>query len=205
MTEAVFSQALDEIYGVFAKAVPKGNIRSVLWDRVREIPDVAVPGIVDRICDLERLPGNMAREFRAGWADWRSAHPEKIVRQTCHACGSVGVRYCWVRNPASGNWHGFVASCPVCDPAAPSLRELERRGVVIMPVDYPGGVLRFAADRGFAGPVAEVSDLQGDVRSGGGRSAIMGCVGADQRQDARRMAHLPAMERDAHAAAAERF
>ena len=205
MTEAVFSQALDEIYGVFARAVPAGNIRSVLWDRVREIPDVAVPGIVDRICDMERLPGNLAREFRAGWADWRSAHPEKIVRQTCHACGSVGVRYCWVRNPANGNWHSFVTSCPVCDPVAPSLRDLERRGVVIMPVDYPGGVAAFERDRGFAGTVAEAHAQKGAVRSGGGRSAILDCVGSDQRQDARRMAHLPAAERDAYAAAAEQF
>lgn len=149
MTDATFAQALDEICGVFARAVPAGNIRSVLWERVREIPDVAVPGIVDRICDMERLPSNLAREFRAGWADWRASHPERIIRHICPECGGVGVRYCWARHPDSGSWHSFVASCPACDPVAMPLRDLERVGVVVMPVGYPGGPCAFAHDKGF--------------------------------------------------------
>lgn len=193
MTEATFSQALDEIFGVFARAVPTGNVRSVLWDRVREIPDVAVPDIVDRICDLERLPGNLAREFRAGWSDWRAAHPERIVRHDCHACGNVGVRYCWARHPDSGEWHGFVTPCPACDHVASPLASLERRGVVIMPTDYPGGPCAFERDRGFFPHQATAGKPDADGPTG---FSLLACVGTYPRPDARRLAHLPPVERD---------
>lgn len=174
MTEATFEQALDEIFGVFARSTPTGNVRSVLWDRVREIPDVAVPAIVDRICDLERLPGNLSREFRAGWSDWRAAHPERILRRECSACNSVGVRYCWARHPESGTWHSFVTPCPACDPVAVPLRDLERRGVVIMPTGYSGGPCAFERDRGFFAHQATAGKPDADGSTG---FSLLACVG----------------------------
>lgn len=200
MTEHVFSQALEEIHGVFARSVPTGNIRSVLWDRVREIPDVAVPGIVDRICDMERLPGNLSREFRQGWADWRASHPERILRRVCPECGGVGVRYCWAKHPDSGKWHGFVATCPACDTVAVPLRDLERRGVVIMPLGYPGGPCAFERDRGFLPRQQAKRTPEGKAGGYGGAAseALLDCVGTYPRPDARRSAHLPPEERRQH-------
>lgn len=196
MTETVFSQALEEIHGVFGRAVPTGNIRSVLWDRVREIPDVAVPGIVDRICDMERLPGNLSREFRQGWADWRASHPERIIRRICPECGGVGVRWCWARHPDSGAWHGFVTACPACDPVAVPLRELERAGVVVMPSGYPGGPCAFARDRGFSSrPGARRRTAGADGGHDAASEALLDCVGTYPRPEARRSAHLPPEER----------
>lgn len=198
MTEQVFSQALEEIHGVFGRAVPTGNVRSVLWDRVREIPDVAVPGIVDRICDMERLPGNLSREFRAGWADWRASHPERILRRVCQECGNVGVRYCWARHPDSGKWHGFVTSCPACDPVAMPLRDLERRGVIVMPTDYPGGPCAFERDKGFSHHQARERTAGKAVGHEAAADALLDCVGTYLRPDARRSAHLPPEERRQH-------
>lgn len=199
MTDAVFVQALEEIHGVFGRAVPTGHVRSVLWDRVREIPDVAVPGIVDRICDMERLPGNLSREFRQGWADWRASHPERILRRVCPECGGVGVRYCWARHPDSGQWHGFVTSCPVCDPVAVPLRDLERAGVAVMPLGYPGGPCAFERDRGFLPRQgAKRTAAKAGVNGGAASEALLDCVGTYPRPDARRSAHLPPEERRQH-------
>lgn len=186
MREPIFTDAVAEIYATFGRAVPAGAIRDTLFDRTSHIPDEAAPYIVERICDLDRLPQNMSREFRNAWADWRARNPTRIVRPDCPACGNSGVRHCWGPDER-GRWRHFCAPCPACrsgdeDPAV-SLPDLERRGALVMPVDYSGGPVAYDRDRGLdcLWPVALNTAMpRAEMR-----------VGVDMRPDGRRTAHLP--------------
>ena len=110
----------------------------------------------------------------------------------------MGVRYCWAKHPDSGKWHGFVSSCPACDPVAVPLRDLERRGVAVMPLGYPGGPCAFERDKGFF-PRPSAARTAGKAGGHGTEAeALMDCVGTYPRPDARRSAHLPPEERRQH-------
>ena len=195
MTNAIFQDMLHTIYATFGRSVPSQDIRDVLYGRVREIPDEVCAHIVERICDQERLPQNMSREFRNAWADWRAKNPTRILRPDCPACRNTGVRDVWGPDGHAG-WRRFVVPCPVCqseDGGVPaSLRDLERRGCLLMPPDYPGGPVAFDRDNrlGRLWPAG--------LNTASPRAQMR--VGVDMRPDERRAAHLPEQERGENAA-----
>ena len=195
MTNAIFQDMLHTIYATFGRSVPSQDIRDVLYGRVAGIPDEVAACIVERICDLERLPQNMSREFRNAWADWRAKNPTRIIRPDCPACGNIGVRHLWGRDER-GRWRAFSVPCPACqsgDGSVPvPLRELERHGALVMPPDYPGGPVAFDRDNGlnYLWPA--------DLDTASPRTEMR--VGVDMRPDARRTAHLPELEREENAA-----
>lgn len=197
MRAQIFNDAIAEIFATFGRGVPTGTVRDTLFDRTRHIPDEAVPYIVERVCDLERLPQNMSREFRNAWADWRARHPARILRPDCPACRNTGVRHVWGQDE-QGEWRHCVVPCPACQDGndgvpVVSLRALERGGALVMPVNYPGGPVAFDRDNalGRLWPVGlDTASPRAQLR-----------VGVDMRPDQRRVAHLPEQERPEHAAA----
>lgn len=152
MKRKVFDTALEEIWAVFGYAKKNDDMRDVWFERVKHIPDEAVKFITDKLCDLESLPRNLPRAWQNLWSDWKAANPKRIVPDAdCPACGNYAVRWGWARTEA-GKWMQFAISCPSCQPvrhSGPTVDELERRGAVFMPPNYPGGPLAFDREKGF--------------------------------------------------------
>ena len=89
----------------------------------------------------------------------------------------------------------FGFPCPICqhdesrEPV--SIRELEAKGCVIMPVDYLGGAVAFDRDNNFGclWPVSlDTSTPRPQMK-----------VGGDHKQDFNRVRHLPPAEREDYA------
>lgn len=191
----LFDSGIAQIYDMFTNArSPSADQRQAWHDRLKHIPDEAVNFIVERICDFERLPSNMPLAWRNLWADWKAANPSRIMRPDCPACRNSGARHGWARQE-DGEWMIFGFPCPICqhdesrEPV--SIRELEAKGCVIMPVDYLGGAVAFDRDNNFGclWPVSlDTSTPRPQMK-----------VGGDHKQDFNRVRHLPPAEREDYA------
>ena len=192
MKRETFQSGLDQIYDIFSGSRRPSSEAKVTWfGRLQHIPEEAVAFIVERICDMERLPANMTLAWKNLWSDWRAANPSRIIRPYCQACGNAGARFLWAP-AADGGWRNFSVPCPACQSSESqppvSLQELEEQGCVIMPVDYSGGQVAFDRDKGFGclWPLGmDISTPRREMR-----------VGVTLRQDYKRLRHLPENERE---------
>lgn len=150
MTEQAFSQLLGTVYATFGRPAPQGDVRTVIWLRVKHIPDEACAWIAAKLCDEDRLPQNMGRAVAQAWDAWLLAHPERAARrQACPDCVN-GWLDCW--SERGGQWRHWMAPCPHCrsrDGLAETRRQLAERGVVVMPAGYRGGPVMFDREHGF--------------------------------------------------------
>lgn len=146
MTEQVFSHLLGTVYATFGRPAPQGDIRAVIWLRVKHIPDEACGRIAAELCDEDRLPPNMGRAVVRAW-NARTDRP--AGQEGCPDCGD-GWLDCW--SACGGRWRHWVAPCPRCrarDGSAETRSGLAARGVTVMPAGYGGGPVQFDKDRGF--------------------------------------------------------
>ena len=165
----------------------------MIWDKIRDVPDEAAPFLADQLCNRDELPRNVARALAEAWGAWKSATPARIVREHCPHCLDEGVFHCWAQEPGNGRWHKFAVPCPYCQtpedgsrvPA--DLRAMKAAGVDIMPPDYAGGPVAYDRWRGYG------CLWPADLDTGTPRPQMR--VGVDMRQDARRVRHIPARER----------
>ena len=193
MRQEKFNALLRQVYATFGRTPPVSDVRDVIWDKIRDVPDEAVPFMADQLCNRDELPRNVARALTEAWGAWKSANPARIVREHCPHCLDEGVFHCWSEEPGKGRWHKFAVPCPYCQtpedgsrvPA--DLRAMKAAGVDIMPPDYAGGPVAYDRQRGYGclWPVElDTSTPRPQMR-----------VGVDMRQDARRVRHIPARER----------
>lgn len=193
MRSEKFDDLIRQVYATFGRAMPNGDVKAVIWDKVRDVPDEAVPFLADQLCNRDELPRNVARALTEAWGAWKSANPARIVREHCPHCLDEGVFHCWAQEPGKGRWHKFAVPCPYCQtpedgsrvPA--DLRAMKAAGVDIMPPDYAGGPVAYDRWRGYGclWPVElDTSTPRPQMR-----------VGVDMRQDDRRVRHIPARER----------
>lgn len=193
MRQEKFNALLRQVYATFGRTPPVSDVRDVIWDKIRDVPDEAVPFMADQLCNRDELPRNVARALTEAWGAWKSANPARIVREHCPHCLDEGVFHCWAQEPGNGRWHKFAVPCPYCQtpedgsrvPA--DLRAMKAAGVDIMPPDYAGGPVAYDRWRGYGclWPV--------DLDTGTPRPQMR--VGVDMRQDASRVRHIPARER----------
>lgn len=193
MRQEKFNALLRQVYATFGRTPPVSDVRDVIWDKIRDVPDEAVPFMADQLCNRDELPRNVARALSEAWGAWKSANPARIVREHCPHCLDEGVFHCWAQEPGNGRWHKFAVPCPYCQtpedgsrvPA--DLRAMKAAGVDIMPPDYAGGPVAYDRWRGYGclWPV--------DLDTGTPRPQMR--VGVDMRQDGRRVRHIPARER----------
>lgn len=193
MRQEKFNALLRQVYATFGRTPPVSDVRDVIWDKIRDVPDEAVPFMADQLCNRDELPRNVARALTEAWGAWKSANPARIVREHCPHCLDEGVFHCWAQEPGNGRWHKFAVPCPYCQtpedgsrvPA--DLRAMKAAGVDIMPPDYAGGPVAYDRWRGYG------CLWPADLDTGTPRPQMR--VGVDMRQDARRVRHLPAAER----------
>lgn len=193
MRQEKFNALLRQVYATFGRMPPVSDVRDVIWDKIRDVPDEAVPFMADQLCNRDELPRNVARALTEAWGAWKSANPARIVREHCPHCLDEGVFHCWAQEPGNGRWHKFAVPCPYCQtpedgsrvPA--DLRAMKAAGVDIMPPDYAGGPVAYDRWRGYG------CLWPADLDTGTPRPQMR--VGVDMRQDARRVRHIPARER----------
>lgn len=193
MRQEKFNALLRQVYATFGRTPPVSDVRDVIWDKIRDVPDEAVPFMADQLCNRDELPRNVARALTEAWGAWKSANPARIVREHCPHCLDEGVFHCWAQEPGKGRWHKFAVPCPYCQtpedgsrvPA--DLRAMKAAGVDIMPPDYAGGPVAYDRWRGYG------CLWPADLDTGTPRPQMR--VGVDMRQDARRVRHIPARER----------
>lgn len=193
MRQEKFDGMLRQVYATFGRTPPVGDVRAVIWDKIRDVPDEAAPFLADQLCNRDEMPRNVARALTDAWGAWKSANPARIVREHCPHCLDEGVFHCWAQEPGNGRWHKFAVPCPYCQtpedgsrvPA--DLRAMKAAGVDIMPPDYAGGPVAYDRWHGYGclWPVdLDTSTPRPQMR-----------VGVDMRQDDRRVRHIPARER----------
>ncbi|MDY6233288.1 MAG: hypothetical protein SPI23_01240 [Desulfovibrio sp.] len=199
MTPETFSAMLLEIYPCFGRQTPAGDVRAVIERKLRDVPDEAWRYMADQICSRDDLPRNMAKALLDAWGAWKSANPDRIVREYCPHCRDKAVFHCWAWDERKACWHTFAIPCPYCQAQGggrihPSPAELGARktqdgrpAALVMPPDYPGGPVAFDRDKrlGCLWPAG--------LDTGTPRPQMR--VGVDMQQDARRLRHLPAAER----------
>lgn len=193
MRQEKFNALLRQVYATFGRTPPVSDVRDVIWDKIRDVPDEAVPFMADQLCNRDELPRNVARALTEAWGAWKSANPARIVREHCPHCLDEGVFHCWAQEPGNGRWHKFAVPCPYCQtpedgsrvPA--DLRAMKAAGVDIMPPDYAGGPVAYDRWRGYG------CLWPADLDTGTPRPQMR--VGVDMRRDARRVRHIPARER----------
>lgn len=193
MRQEKFNALLRQVYATFGRTPPVSDVRDVIWDKIRDVPDEAVPFMADQLCNRDELPRNVARALTEAWGAWKSANPARIVREHCPHCLDEGVFHCWAQEPGNGRWHKFAVPCPYCQtpedgsrvPA--DLRAMKAAGVDIMPPDYAGGPVAYDRWRGYG------CLWPADLDTSTPRPQMR--VGVDMRQDARRVRHIPARER----------
>lgn len=193
MRQDKFDDMIRQVYATFGRSAPAGDVRAVIWDKVSDVPDEAVPFLADQLCNRDELPRNVSKALMDAWGAWKSQNPTRIIREHCPHCHDQAVFHCWGADPETGRWHKFAVACPHCQtPAdgsrAPAdLRAMKAAGVLIMPPDYRGGPVAFDRDKqlGCLWPV--------DLDTSTPRKKML--VGVDMRQDADRVRHIPARER----------
>ena len=151
MQDQTFRDAIEVIYATFGKAIPSsGAIHNAIRSRAISIPDEAVPWIVAKICDEAMIPQNLGRAFAQGWEAWQVEHPQRVIKFQCRAGCDHGFLNCFWHNGT--RWTHCVSPCPECQGnkgPVPSRRELEERGIVVMPDGFKGGAFAFDRQNGF--------------------------------------------------------
>ena len=155
MKHGIFQSGIEKIFDMFIGSRskrPSPEALNAWYGCLQHIPDEAVDFIVERICDMERLPSNMPLAWKILWSEWKAMNPTRIVRPYCRACDNHGARFVWAP-VGNGRWHHFAVPCPACQTNSSrppvSLQDLECSGCVVMPTGYEGGVVAFDRDRGF--------------------------------------------------------
>ena len=164
---------VERIYDTFGKKPPtqnSGQFRT-LCDNLSEIPDDCIKYIAHKVTDLDDMPRNLTKYCFAAWREWQTENGESGFIK-CSTCGGTGG---WTFFRQSENldgkmeWHEYFSPCPACTYIIPRLREkvrpscklpwqLEREGCIVMPHDYPGGVIRFRGDNGLGPAVPQTED-----------------------------------------------
>lgn len=185
-----FAGMMEEIYAAFGRATPSERVVSLTYARVSHIPMEACKSIVDRICEMDKLPANVGLEVLRGWDAWCAQHPERVSPKThCPDCDSTGVWHIWMPIE-TGRVHAYVVPCPTCQPdsiASLSAHAIRQLGGDIMPRRYPGGPVGYDRDKQYRCLWPEWAAL-------GDRQPMR--AGVDMTPDKSRTAHVPPDEQE---------
>lgn len=159
---------VERIYNTFGKQPPKQNSGQfiTLRDNLADLPDNCIKYITQKATDLDDMPKNLTKFCFACWREWQAENGESGFIK-CETCGGTGGWTFFKREKTlegKMEWHEYFSPCPACTYIIPRLREkvrpcckkpweLEREGCIIMPHDYPGGVLQFISDNGLGDKV----------------------------------------------------
>jgi len=82
-----------EVYQYFRYTTMPDSETIRSWhDKIKFVPIIALPWIIDRIQEMDSLPRNIPKLIKELWFQYRRENPEKAVQdiQDCGGCGSQG-------------------------------------------------------------------------------------------------------------------
>lgn len=151
MNEGAFRNSMNRIFAAHAKAPPSRAAIDAVWYRVAEFPDAFMDWAAAKLCDYEKLPGNLGYEIKGMYSQWRSETGQP--RQERHCCPDCdrqipGFFYWWQRDEsghvASGMCRCLCNNDPSLDPMPrKSKAQAEREGMVVMPKGNQGSPAGF--------------------------------------------------------------
>ena len=149
------------IYTTFQRACPsrQSPVFENLFTRLADIPDEHASGIRENIEQLDSLPQNLGKAILGAWETYKMEHGIRQQRRYCPTCQNDGGWMTIRRTPDGPLAYRYAfAPCPACgvpisEQPLLSRKQLEESGAIIVPPNYPGGWLKFLADKGFKPPM----------------------------------------------------
>lgn len=195
LTQSAFDEALHMIFDPFGKPCPKFDSahRAAIYEKCSHMSDRAVLWAAETISNGEKIPANLGAAVCNLHTRWLETNPDEARKHkpcsTCHGNLWLDV---WRQN--GNSWRHGVSRCPACH-GGPPVHELERDGVVVMPVGYKGGALLFDRDHGYGAlyPVNTIAAAR--TRYSGIASKALRL---DMRPDTKRLAAMSDDERVDH-------
>ena len=174
MTAHIVFDLVRQIYATFGKKEPleSSGIVQTLAANVSDIPDSAAQYIYERIADQNAMPANLTKAFKEAWNAYCAANPDavKYQRPVCRYCFSNGGWTYFKRD--GGKWWQFWSKCPHCtveDPKSNAPRktpsQLMSEGALVVPSDYPGGVVQFRQAYGIDPPAPKVEYVHRSIEN----------------------------------------
>lgn len=156
MTYDEFKSALNDIFNHFQAKKPDNATLNIWFEQVEKLPaGEPLSFIGDRIRDLDSLPKNIPKAFKAGWNEWLNANQNRIAKQRldaktkCGHCGGSGLIH------FSGDDHGIkyqhVCRCQQCrnwedqvsgDLPAYTKEHLQQRGYQVIEAPRSGFTIK---------------------------------------------------------------
>ena len=114
-----FGDAIGNIYSYFQVKIPDDGVKSIWFESVKHIQSgPALRQIVKTIQDLDNLPKNMPKAFKAAWQTWLNSNPEQAeklrekYKSHCDYCGGTGFIYS-KKKELEVNYN-YISRCPKC-------------------------------------------------------------------------------------------
>lgn len=154
------------LYATFGKSAPaRGSaVFQTIFDRVADIQEEAAEYIVERLQDGDDLPKNLGKAIVAHWFNWQNENGITQEKKYCPMCEGHGAWECFRRVERNGkpSWIHIPFRCPRCtegpdkDKLKP-VQQLRREGWLVMPHNYPGGVIAFRREQVLGLPPIQTS------------------------------------------------
>lgn len=109
-----FTSTIGDLFAYFQTKQPQQRFVALWWEEVKFIPGgEPLRWIRSHLQGMDRLPRNIAKAFKSAWLEYKTAHPEAVVRRNqptkCPSCGGIG--FLFFRDAAGIRRVAFCADC----------------------------------------------------------------------------------------------
>ena len=158
-------ELLGLIYSLFGKKAPERGsaIENTIVLCTGQVPDSLMGYIFEIFQRQDSMPQNLSKAILGAWETWQMENPRAVYRESCRTCGGEGGFDCW--QPDGEKVRHFFAFCPACQRHREghlylTPKQWKARGVLVMPVGYPGGKLAFETENGIREAVEEFNYIE---------------------------------------------
>jgi len=119
MTRGILDYFISSVFAAFNKPKANGEVRKHLSERLGDIPDEAVPWILEKIEVEEKFPPNLVLTTKKLWSSWLASHPDKRAEAEEGKCplGCDNGSFSAWKQDAAGVWTQYAFDCPNCRPS----------------------------------------------------------------------------------------
>ena len=120
MRNELFQSTVADLYEFFNyNRKPSPRSLSLVFNRVKHIPDKAVPWIQEQMeSDYDTIPRNLGKAFHYWWVKWQERHPEakEVFKPVpCDECHGKGLIWFSKHNDEAGCRFQYCGRCAKCE------------------------------------------------------------------------------------------